>query len=100
MTCDDVQDVDRHLWPGTAAEGVQAVADNWSRFRNHVESLGDDHLLQPMGPIAGPYAHESYLQLAHHALDEAAHHSAELGLLRDLYFHSFTMEHRAIHPMT
>ncbi len=89
------QDSDRHLWPSTASEGVQALTDDWSRFRNHIESLGDDRLLQPMGPIAGPYSHESYLLLALHALDEAAHHGAELGVLRDLYLHGFAKEQRA-----
>lgn len=86
---------DRHLWPGTATEGVQVMADDWSRFRTQVESLGDDRLLRPMGPIADPYAHESYLLLALHALDEAAHHGAELGVLRDLYLHGFAKEQRA-----
>jgi hypothetical protein len=81
---------DRHLWPGTAAEGVRVLAEDWNRFRAQVESLGDDRLLQPMGPRAGAFAHESYLLLALHALDEAAHHGAELGVLRDLYLHSFT----------
>ncbi|WP_328982948.1 DinB family protein [Streptomyces mirabilis] len=94
---DDPQSDDRHLWPGTASEGVQELANDWSRFRNHVESLGDDRLLQPMGPIAGDYGHESYLLLALHALDEAAHHGAELGVLRDLYLHGVDMKQRANH---
>jgi hypothetical protein len=92
---DDSQNGDRHLWPGTATEGVQALAKEWSRFCDNVESLGDDRLLQPMGSIAGVYGHESYLLLALHALDEAAHHAAELGVLRDLYLHGFAMEQRA-----
>lgn len=83
---------DRHLWPGTATEGVQMMADDWSRFRTRVESLGDDRLLRPMGSRAGVYGHESYLLLALHALDEAAHHGAELGVLRDLYLHGFAAE--------
>jgi hypothetical protein len=89
---DESQSGDRHLWPGTAAEGVQMLANDWSRFRTRVESLGDDRLLQPMGSRAGVYGHESYLLLALHALDEGAHHGAELGVLRDLYLHGFTAE--------
>jgi DinB superfamily len=85
----------RHLWPGTAAEGILMLAADWSAFRAHVESLGDDRLLQPMGPVAGAFAHESYLLLALHALDEAAHHGAELGLLRDLYLHSVVLDQAA-----
>jgi hypothetical protein len=45
-----------------------------------------------MGSRAGVYGHESYLLLALHALDEAAHHGAELGVLRDLYLHGFAAE--------
>ncbi len=82
---DEPQGGDRHLWPGSATAGVQMLADDWSRFRARVESLGDDRLRQPMGPRAGAYSHESYLLLALHALDETAHHGAELGVLRDLY---------------
>ena len=82
---------DRHLWPGTAAEGIRTLTADWSRFRAHVEALGDERLLQPMGPQAGPYGHESYLLLALHALDEAAHHGAELGVLRDLHLHGVTL---------
>ncbi|QMU79836.1 DinB family protein [Streptacidiphilus sp. PB12-B1b] len=86
---DESQSGDRHLWPGTAAEGVRMLTNDWSRFRTRVESLGDDRLLQPMGPRAGAYAQESYLLLALHALDETAHHGGELGVLRDLYLHTF-----------
>ena len=87
---DQPQGGDPRLWPGTATEGVQLLAEDWSRFRGRIEAIGspgDDRLLQPMGPRAGGYSQESYLLLALHALDEAAHHGAELGVLRDLYLH-------------
>lgn len=86
---DEPQRSELPVWPGTAAAGIRELARDWDGFRAHVEALGDDRLLQPMGPAAGPYADESYLQLALHALDEAAHHGAELGVLRDLYRHGF-----------
>jgi hypothetical protein len=89
---------DLHDWPGTALEGVQMLGADWERFRTHVESLGDDRLLQPMGPRAGAFAHESYLLLALHALDEAAHHGAELGVLRDLWLHSFAGKQQTAAP--
>lgn len=75
------------LWPGTAAEGIELLSRDWAVFRAQVASLGDERLLQPMGPVAGRYADESYLLLALHAIDEAAHHGAELGTIRDLYLH-------------
>jgi hypothetical protein len=79
------------IWPGTAAAGITALEAGWSRFRRDVEGLGDEGLLEAMGPHAGLYAKDSYLTLVLHALDEVAHHGAELGLLRDLYLHGFTI---------
>ena len=76
---------DKHVWPGTATEGIGVLADDWKTFIGRVEALGDERLLEPMGEIAAPYAHESYLLLALHALDEVAHHGAEVGVIRDLY---------------
>jgi hypothetical protein len=78
---------ERRLWPGTAAGGTEMMARDWAGFRAHVESLGDGRLIQPMGPVAGEFGDDSYLMLVIHALDEAAHHGAELGVLRDLYLH-------------
>jgi DinB superfamily len=81
---EDVPDLgDRHVWPGTAKEGIQALAEDWGRFTSRIAALGDTRLLEPMG--VGPWAHESYLKLALHALDEVAHHGGEIGLMRDLY---------------
>lgn len=80
---------DRHVWPGTADDGVKALAADWASFTSRVAALGDARLLEPMGPRAGDFAHESFLLLALHALDEVAHHAAEIGTLRDLYLHGF-----------
>jgi hypothetical protein len=74
---------DRDAWPGTAKEGMEALAEDWEHFVSRIAALGDERLLAPMG--MGPWAHESYLKLALHALDEVAHHGGEIGLLRDLY---------------
>jgi DinB superfamily len=83
---DDVPDLgDRHEWPGTAKEGVQALAEDWEHFVSRIAALGDERLLAPMGLGPDGYADETYLKLALHALDEVAHHGGEIGLLRDLY---------------
>jgi hypothetical protein len=83
---EDVSDLgDRCAWPGTAKEGVQALAEDWERFVSRIAALGDKRLLAPMGIGPGSWADETYLKLALHALDEAAHHGGEIGLLRDLY---------------
>lgn len=76
---------DRHVWPGTAKEGVQALAEDWEHFISRIAALGDKRLLAPMGLGPGGWADETYLKLALHALDEVAHHGGEIGLLRDLY---------------
>ncbi len=83
---EDVPDFgDRLAWPGTAKEGVQALAEDWERFVSRIAALGDKRLLAPIGLGPGGWADETYLKLALHALDEVAHHGGEIGLLRDLY---------------
>jgi hypothetical protein len=83
---EDVPDLgDRHEWPGTAKEGVQALAEDWERFISRIAALGDKRLLAPTRIGPDYWADETYLKLALHALDEVAHHGGEIGLLRDLY---------------
>jgi hypothetical protein len=78
---------DRQAWPAKAEAAVELLDADWDAFRSRVASLGDARLQQPMGERAGQYAHETFLQLALHALDETAHHGGEIGALRDLYAH-------------
>jgi hypothetical protein len=87
---DDHPGGDPQEWPGTAAGSTALLAEDWARFVSRVEALGDDRLVRPMAPRGGAFSHESYLLLALHALDEAAHHCAEIGVLRDLYRHGFS----------
>ncbi|HET9170594.1 MAG TPA: DinB family protein, partial [Actinospica sp.] len=60
-------DQDCYEWPGTAKEGTEMLAEDWSVFVGRIRSLGDERLLQPMGELGGRYGHESYLLLALHA---------------------------------
>ncbi|MFI5801846.1 DinB family protein [Streptomyces sp. NPDC051561] len=76
---------DRLAWPGTAEEGVQALAEDWEHFTSRIAALGDERLLAPIGMGPGGWADESYLKLTLHALKEVNHHGGEIGLLRDLY---------------
>ncbi|HVX47183.1 MAG TPA: DinB family protein [Mycobacteriales bacterium] len=83
---DDVPDLgDRHAWPGTAADGIAALAEDCERFVSRISALGDKRLLAPIGRGPGGWSGETYLKLVLHALDEIAHHGGEIGLLRDLY---------------
>lgn len=75
------------LWPVTAEQGVAALAEDLAGFRARIASLGDARLIAPMGPPAAPYDADSFLALATHAIDETAHHGAEIALLRDLRAH-------------
>ena len=78
---------DAHAWPGTVAGGVEQLNREWARFREHVAATDDAALALPLGPNAGPYADDTHHALVLHALDEVIHHSAEIGVLRDLYRH-------------
>ncbi|MET9176212.1 DinB family protein [Streptomyces misionensis] len=72
-------------WPGTAEEGVQALAEGWEHFVFRIAALGDERLLAPIGMDPGGWSDETYLKLALHALKEVTHHGGKLGLLRDPY---------------
>ncbi|MDP9868679.1 hypothetical protein J2S55_007945 [Streptosporangium brasiliense] len=76
---------ERDEWPGTAKEGIEALAEDWEHFTSRIAALGDQRLLAPIGMGPGGWAEETYLKLALHALVEVAHHGGEIGLLRDLY---------------
>lgn len=92
----DVPDFgNRQAWPGTAKEGVEALAEDWERFVSRIAALGDERLLEPMGLGPAEIAKETYLKLALHALDEVAHHGGEIGLLRDLYLRDLSLREGA-----
>jgi len=80
-------DRDVREWPGTVTGGAEELNREWARFRAHVASLDDDAMAGRLGPTAGRYADDSYHALVLHALDEVIHHTAEIGVLRDLYRH-------------
>ena len=69
----------------TAAEALAALdlAHGW--WRTVLTSLTEADLGEPLGPQAGPYAEADKAAFVLHQLDEAIHHGAELGVLRDLY---------------
>ena len=68
-----------------AATATLLVAANWEPIPALIESFDEDALLAPMGEMAGPYADASAWGLLLHVADELIHHSAEVGVLRDLY---------------
>ena len=72
-------------WYGEPGPALAAVDQAWAAFRSGLDALGEDGLWRPLGPDWGQFGVEPWLNLALHAMDELAHHGAELALLRDLY---------------
>jgi DinB superfamily len=72
-------------WFDDAAPALVNLDVAHDAFRERITGLGEDGLRAPLGPKWGPYAEESWAALVLHAMDEVAHHGAEIALLRDLY---------------
>ena len=69
----------------TADESVAMLRDAIDRFLGLLRSRPDDLLWEKIGPIGGPYADSTLAAFVLHQVDEAIHHGAEVGILRDLY---------------
>jgi len=72
---------------GTAAEAAALVDDTWTRFAERCRAFTDEEVAGPLGPAGGRYAEASFFGLLLHVVDELIHHSAEVGVVRDLYAH-------------
>ena len=72
-------------WYGEVGQALAATDTAWAAFRSGLDDLGEDGMWRRLGPDWGPYAEDTWADLALHALDEVAHHGAEIGLLRDLH---------------
>lgn len=72
-------------WFGAVEPALTQFDVAHDAFRERVTALGEDGLRRELGPKWGPYEHESWAALVVHAMDEVAHHGAEIALLRDLY---------------
>jgi hypothetical protein len=73
--------------PGTA-HGVRTFLEaNYQAWRGALGDLDEAGWNAPLGPSWGEYADDNTFDLALHILDEVVHHSAEVGLMRDLYSH-------------
>jgi hypothetical protein len=72
-------------WYPDAASALAALDIAYAEFRSRIGGLGEAGLASELGPRWGPYEHDSWAALVLHAMDEVAHHGAEIALLRDLY---------------
>ena len=72
-------------WFGDAAAALATLDVSVGAFRSRIADLGEDGLARELGPAWGPFARDTWAALVLHAIDEVAHHGAEVALLRDLY---------------
>jgi hypothetical protein len=69
----------------TAAECVELLDRATAHWLEVLRSVDDERYWELLGPGTEPYAEATLVAFVHHQLDEAIHHSAEVGVLRDLY---------------
>ena len=75
--------------PPATADAALALLDRaHARWDAHLALAVDELLAEPIGPVAGPWAEASKAAYVLHMLDEFVHHSAEISLLRDLWYWS------------
>lgn len=72
-------------WYGEVDAALAALDTATNVFSERITALGEDGIAAPLGPDWGPYGKEPWAALVVHALDEIAHHGAEIALMRDLY---------------
>ncbi len=75
-------------WPGSAADGLAFVDEQYTAWMSGVRTLDEAGLARPCGPAEGPFADYPFAALVLHINREVIHHGAEVALLRDLYLHS------------
>lgn len=77
--------------PANARAATELLGQAYGRFRAAITAVEPTALLEPLGPIGGPFARDTRLGFVLHELDELIHHGAEVGTMRDVY--------RALHPV-
>lgn len=86
----DLPTLDLDHAPRNAADALSTLESSYEVTRRVVEQVTDEILAEELGPAGGPWAKSDKASFILHMLDELIHHSAEVGVLRDLY--------RAIRP--
>ena len=79
--------IDEIDFPPHASAVPEFLDEHYQAWRSGLSRLTPGEWAAPLGTAWGPYADSSTVDLALHVLDEVVHHSAEVGLLRDLYPH-------------
>ena len=71
--------------PGTAAGGLELLADSYRDWHTAIAALDREGLERPLGPKGAYFAAEPMVALIVHINREVMHHGGEICLLRDLY---------------
>jgi hypothetical protein len=71
--------------PGSAADAIALVSEQYGRWRDGVAALGNDGLARPCGTAEGLFSKAPFAALVLHINREFLHHAAEVCLMRDLY---------------
>jgi DinB superfamily len=71
--------------PATATEVRPFLEANYRAWHDALAGLDEAGWNAPLGASWGEYSDNNTFDLALHILDEVIHHSAEVGLLRDLF---------------
>ena len=71
---------------GTPIEALTLLRRAIDHFTAGLDDLGPG-VGEPLGSAFGPFAERNHIDLGQHALRELNAHGAEIGLLRDLWFH-------------
>ena len=72
-------------WPGSAAEALASLEENYHLWLEGVRRLGEADLAEPIGPAEGQWADQPFAALVFHLNREIMHQGGEICLLRDLY---------------
>jgi hypothetical protein len=78
---------DAREFPGTAHGVGTFLEANYQAWRGALGDLDEAGWNAPLGESWGEYSDDNTFDLALHILDEMVHHTAEVGLMRDLYSH-------------
>jgi hypothetical protein len=71
--------------PLTASDALDSFARAVETWKHDIAAVPEARLGEPLGPEAGPFADDVVASFIEHIHDEFIHHTAEIGLLRDLY---------------
>jgi hypothetical protein len=71
--------------PSTAADALVVWERSIERWKHDIAGITEQRLWEPLGPEAAPFADDPIASFIEHIHDEFIHHTAEIGLLRDLY---------------